>query len=452
MSDYVPTIDDLRTKLCFICREEETCDNPAEDPPRKWTHPCQCMLIAHEECLLEWIKTAQTKSTTTAAENALKCPQCGAKYQLESDLPFGMKVMNEALIKWNVSLGTMGKWFMVAIPVGMVAGVAIGTHFVLTQYGAYAFREFCGDELFNALLTTDSKKWPLASFINLPLIPIGLVSYRFNATYTLISAMTTLLEWPEIQRSRAHSLPQISWPPSPFTVGFVLLPLTRYLYAECLQRVTRLVLKTSPSRELNAAIEGAEVDRMLVVRFRHTQGPEGIPDEGGDDANQNPGNGGEASLRIYAAPLGRSIGGALLIPFIAKRMGTLLLRLSKYSELLRRFLAVRTPGVRPSSFLKARSVASRSFLGGGHTGKGSEVTWWDFLRALWGGGGAWAEFDSVWWRNTIGFGTFIIAKDAIHLLHLYLVKKEFETRRVKSRDFRDVDVSGLNLLPRRQPS
>ncbi|KAG7088761.1 hypothetical protein E1B28_012727 [Marasmius oreades] len=458
MSDYVPTIDDLRVKLCFICREEETYDKP-EDPPRNWTHPCQCTLIAHEECLLEWIKTAQTKSTTTAVENALKCPQCGARYQLESDLPFGMRLMNEALIKWNVSLGTIGKWLLTAVPVGLVAGVVVGTHFALTQYGAYAVKEFFGNELFEALLTSDPSKWPWTALINLPLIPLGLISYRFNSTYNIFPAISSLLDWPDFQIRHGQNSNNdlLPWPPSPFTVGFIALPLTRYLYRKCLERVTRWVLQTSPQRGLNAAIEGDDDDRLLVIRFRHAQGNDGEPGggdlRGAEDDNENPGNGGEASIRIYASPLGRRIGGALLIPFISKRMGNLLLRLSKYSELLRRFLAIRRPGRWPFSSLTMRSPASIGFSAGknifGQEREG-EVTWRLVLRALWGGGRAWAEFDPVWWRNTIGFGIFVVAKDVIHLLHLYLVKKEFESRRVKNRDFRGVDVSGLDLLHRRE--
>jgi hypothetical protein len=161
MSDYVPTIDDLRVKLCFICREEETFDSeylisskrflvksPTEpsNPPRKWTHPCSCTLLAHESCLLEWIQTAQTNPSSTAAANALKCPQCGSKYHLESDLSPGMRIINNVLTGWNKTLGRVGKVFIKMIPIGFGTGVLVGLHIVLTQYGAYAVKEFFGDE------------------------------------------------------------------------------------------------------------------------------------------------------------------------------------------------------------------------------------------------------------------------------------------------------------------
>ncbi|KAL0569467.1 hypothetical protein V5O48_012493 [Marasmius crinis-equi] len=454
MSDYVPTIDDLRVKLCFICREEETYDKP-ENPPRKWTHPCQCTLLAHEECLLEWIKTAQTKSSTTAAENALKCPQCGAKYHLESDLPPGMRIVNSALTAWNKSLGRLGKLFIALVPAGMVAGVAVGTHFVLTQYGAYAVKEFFGEEVYEAVLTSNPHNLPVSARINLPLIPIGLICYRFNTSYNLFPAISTLLEWPSLHRRNSSlstpSQSALAWPPSPFTVGFIAMPLIRYLYGICLQRVTRWVLGPSSSSlqrglrraagDTDVAVAGddGEEDRMLMIRIRNANGePAENNNAGGGEGNRD-----QTAITIYASPLGRKIGGALLIPLIARRMGNLLLKVSKHSELLRRFLGVRSAPA-PTSSWKPSSL----FSAGKSLVAPQPVTWKLVLRAIWGGGRAWAEFDPIWWRNTLGFGLFVVAKDALHLLHLYLVKKEVETRRVKNRDFRDVDVSGLEIIPR----
>lgn len=62
-----------------------------------WVHPCvitdlllsswcnltdekpqSCTLVAHQDCLLQWIKESQ--SQPSRRENALKCPQCNTKY------------------------------------------------------------------------------------------------------------------------------------------------------------------------------------------------------------------------------------------------------------------------------------------------------------------------------------------------------------------------------------
>lgn len=73
----------LQVKLCYICREEERYDSP-DVPAKAWTHPCNCTLVAHETCLLQWIQTSQGSPSKA---NALKCPQCGAAYEITSEKP-----------------------------------------------------------------------------------------------------------------------------------------------------------------------------------------------------------------------------------------------------------------------------------------------------------------------------------------------------------------------------
>jgi len=69
------------------------------------------------------------------------------------------------------------------------------------------------------------------------------------------------------------------------------------------------------------------------------------------------------------------------------------------------------------------------------------------LRAVWGDIRKLDECDPVWWRNSLGFGLFVVAKDFLQLLHLWLSQRELATRRVKSRDFSGVDPRELDLLP-----
>jgi len=125
----------LKVKLCYICREEEHADarkflsslathTHLSDPlaqeglPKAWTHPCNCTLIAHEQCLLTWIQTSQ--GTASRAPNALKCPQCGTQYEMESDEPPLLK----GLAGGNRLLQRMGRYFTVfgvAVAVGVVS-------------------------------------------------------------------------------------------------------------------------------------------------------------------------------------------------------------------------------------------------------------------------------------------------------------------------------------------
>ena len=93
----------------------------AEDPPRAWTHPCSCTLVAHESCLLEWITSAQQDSARV--KNALKCPQCGSKYELESDNPTSLRILNAL----NASISSFGKVGTVVGAAGLAASFSFST-------------------------------------------------------------------------------------------------------------------------------------------------------------------------------------------------------------------------------------------------------------------------------------------------------------------------------------
>lgn len=151
-----------------------------------WTHPCQCTLIAHgtprvlfalgykpqiftphtlpESCLLHWIQSSQENQTRV--EKAFKCPQCGVDYEIESDNPPALRLMN----RLNKLLTSTGKFATVVgmgttiFTFGTCASVCSGSvarAFTLTDcvientgiwlmcttYGAWAVREFLGQEM-----------------------------------------------------------------------------------------------------------------------------------------------------------------------------------------------------------------------------------------------------------------------------------------------------------------
>ncbi|KAF5383931.1 hypothetical protein D9757_007403 [Collybiopsis confluens] len=354
--------------------------------------------------------------------------------------------------------------------------------------------------VYDSFLSSDMSKWPWTAYINLPLIPIFLIASRFDSTgYGFLPVVSALLEWPNLYDPRLLSFATAPaslaattlYPPSPYTVGFILLPLARYVYNKALSRVTQWVLGSPvPS------VTGEDENALMVVRVRGGGGPiaenanaDGngnivnvngdVADEPLDDGDQ------EQTITIYASPLGRKLAGALLVPLIARYMGNFLLRLASKRGVLARYLRYvlaigpsSRPSINPSWWDKAKlgeeyptwrrpSAGSGSSdpivgvpsplsfgFGGGSLkwqidGNRRSVSWKDVLRAMWGGSRAWGEFDPVWWRNTIGFGLFVVAKDALNLLHLYLIKRERESRKIKSRDFAGVDVSDLELVPSR---
>jgi len=285
---WVPTINDLRVKLCYICREEERHDTP-EDPPRAWTHPCNCTLIAHESCLLKWIKSAQQNPDRAA--NALKCPQCGARYELESNNPLTLRLLDA----WNRGLSRVGKVVTVSC-VGIIAiSFGAGVYAICTSYGAHALQQFLGKEVFDTILTDDPSNWPWHAFLNLPLIPLSLIVSRTPLFTTVSPLIPLLFAWPTsvpvasaenvisarwagaegVARSLFPPGPALWWPPSP-TLVCALFPFVRTLYTNGLARLTHRVMHirempAPPVRRLVWALnDGGPGQGASVGEFRET--------------------------------------------------------------------------------------------------------------------------------------------------------------------------------------
>ncbi|KAF5354369.1 hypothetical protein D9758_010771 [Tetrapyrgos nigripes] len=208
----VPTIDDLRVKVCFICREEEentSTSSQGTSPSSIWTHPCKCTLIAHESCLLSWIKSAQTSSK----QDALKCPQCQTHYEFDTDLD-SISLSLPLPPGFNKSLGKatgktfhfIGKTFeqcnnLVGYGqkalVWMAPATVVGASFnwALIRYGLWAGKTFWGEVSFATLLPPQNQRSPWITYFNLSLIPLTLV-------FTQSLSSPLLLEWPNLQTPR----------------------------------------------------------------------------------------------------------------------------------------------------------------------------------------------------------------------------------------------------------
>ncbi|KAH9920890.1 uncharacterized protein BXZ73DRAFT_52026 [Epithele typhae] len=478
----VPDVNDLRVKLCFICREEELFDSednrrsyvpstadalPLEpdDPPRAWTHPCSCTLVAHESCLLNWIKAAQ--ADPDRSKNALKCPQCSTTYELESDNPRALRILNAA----NVALSQLGQVATVCAGVTLVASFGFTLYFVATSYGVFAVREFLGEEVYQALLGDDPAKWPLHAFINLPAIPLSLIlsRTRFFDSFPLIPLLTTWSTSPPVNAPGSPSIwgwarpagarapsPLFTWPPSPL-MSIILLPVVRHAYRRVYQRLTKYAMD-GPHDPTDHPIRRIIWDGLgpfnVLLRINNIPPPAPAPvaparpngeaagqaDGGGDD--NDAADAAARALRVTNSSIGRFVGGALLLPVVAGRMGALLLRLSRRSAWLRAFLAV---GVRAAA-PPARVQLFPSAPGAAPTMAQLSMGLAAGLHVMAGGTPTWNSCEPVWWRNTVGLGLFVVAKDCVRLFHLWLTKREMESRRIKNRNFTGVDIRELDLI------
>jgi len=92
-----------------------------EGPVQAWVHPCSCTLVAHEKCLLEWIQSAQGESPERA-RNALKCPQCRTRYEIETKKPMllnAFEAIDRVLLR-------AGKVFTLTSTVGIIGVMGSG--------------------------------------------------------------------------------------------------------------------------------------------------------------------------------------------------------------------------------------------------------------------------------------------------------------------------------------
>ncbi|KAJ3789582.1 hypothetical protein GGU10DRAFT_384087 [Lentinula aff. detonsa] len=424
-----PSINDLRVRECYICRQEERYDD-APEKRREWVHPCKCKLIAHQSCLMNSI----TRST-----NQAKCPQCGYEYQIQRNLTF---LTSSLLFRIGDTIfQAMGTSFLATSAVGLVTFTAVTVLAVGTGYGAIAVREYFGSGLSDLLLTDDPTNWHVGHHLLLCLTPLRLVSPFMNlGTFTPLFFI-----WPSIPpRSVREQLARESngvdgafptnpskkqpWPPGLKTFGFIVAG-TSIVYNRALARFSEWVLDMKQP-------EPRGLFRGLTFRreFRRQEGPDGaereavlqlqreVPEEPDTPfANLN----GVTQYPNISMILG------LLKPFIASGMGHLLYVGAQHSSNLRFVLGIRDPLIAPL-YTSPELVPELLF---------DNIWYWRYYteRVV-------EEMDPVWIRNSVGLGLFIIVKDCVHLFHLWLTKRELASRRLKNRDFSGVDLKGLDLI------
>jgi hypothetical protein len=288
--------------------------------------------------------------------------------------------------------------------------------------------------MYDLLLTEDPTNWPWHCYLNLPLIPLALIISRLPFNSNITPLVPLLLAWPTstpvrnnkrivlnrwgipapLQGEMFPLLP--SWPPPPVMLGFFIYPSVRIAYNRLFSQFSRWVLNSQPeatdtAQRMVLALE--DDDPFLRIRI-NANGEErnGQQARGAGAANNNPNPNGdddpvdpvapdaaaaaENTIRVSGTSLGRLIGGALIIPRISSVMGTLLYRLSKYSPLLRRFLAVRPPlppDIRPSltgTLIDEEAWSKMSPV------KRLGVAGLLGLSVAWRGTPVWAECDPVW--------------------------------------------------------
>ncbi|PWN35547.1 uncharacterized protein FA14DRAFT_145446 [Meira miltonrushii] len=463
----VATVNDVKNRNCWICSDGDADEAELGGPPKKWVHPCKCSLMAHEECLLTWIRTRRTRDP----KKPIQCPQCSEIYGIIEQKPGLLRLFESG-----------NKFLRDALPIA-TAGVAGGGILVAaTAYGCAAIRLWIGKDAAGRVL---GGKWPWHYYLDIPIIPLALIVSRFSFFHYPLTNIPTMVLWPIMMfhmpyltdyngyytslrrgmnrrrwdnasprsNSPYFASPGRTYPPSP-GLTILLVPWVRAAYIMLKYRVTKKVLAPFSRRTTTNANgrneSGRRQTRLIVIG-------EDAPVEGLDqdgtvnvDENGNPQEippGAEAietnDRTVYVSPqsLARLIIGALSGPVIANLMGKLLAKAASYSDFLRRFLGMETllsprygsrnPTRSTTSSATQSTPLGRLFSTGSIFPKSSDesfsthstasvvhevsdgMTW---FRAT----GTFDDLDPVWFRNAIGAGIFIMLKDIVQLRYRYL--------------------------------
>ena len=288
------------------------------EPPKRWIHPCKCTLIAHEDCLLEWIRISETNPDQKTA-SLRRCPQCKEKYTIISEYPFALRTLDRV----RLVAATGGQMILLCTFAAGCASACAGIYICLTGYGAHAVGKFIGQEMYELLIGNDPEKWPIAAFLTFPLVPLSLVLNRvsrfrgsislyqvlgfcpaihpqetfgasFASLFTDLKTMTRRLSQVKAPASASQILGDVwkdtlfSWPPSPalFGPGLTFVPM---FYRRLMARFQKYVLGDSQDE--------AEVDDspLLEININDDGDAEDVPQA---QPNQPPQNQGEDGARV----------------------------------------------------------------------------------------------------------------------------------------------------------
>ncbi|KAF9381613.1 hypothetical protein CPB97_007658 [Podila verticillata] len=274
---------------CYICFGTD------EDSEGRWVKPCQCTLISHEDCLLDWID----KNRQQFARKQVRCSVCNTVYRLAepSSLLLNIYSSFDSLVHAGIPYLTF---------LGLTCSVLITS----TTYGAYAVLTVCGTEEGERLLGSPNP-WGWRVWTGLPLIPVILIFSRTKLIDSFMPLIPLLIV--------GNDQLQVTFPPSP-ALTLSVMPWVRMAYNSLWsEMVGRL-----ETQWRNQQIAAAGVARLGM---NASIDPDTDPStaRGGAHPDQREGGGGDDEVSFFdRKDLGRTIVGALLMPAISSICGSFL--------------------------------------------------------------------------------------------------------------------------------
>lgn len=230
--------EEFDPRKCWICFNDETED---DETTSEWRSPCTCSLVAHEQCLLDWIADMEAPSSVRRAgrrATKIECPQCKAEIRIARP---------RSLIVDAVRVGEKLTGTLLLPGFALVTGTAL--YSTLSLVGTNTIYQVFGMEDAGRILAPlyDAPDMRIASPIlrmlmhlhdhwrldlGLPLIPTVLVASRTTFADSVLPFLPLIF----FVSSGSPDDVQLQWPPSA-AFSFAALPYVRGFYNAFYERV-----------------------------------------------------------------------------------------------------------------------------------------------------------------------------------------------------------------------
>jgi hypothetical protein len=232
--------EDDEPRKCWICFNDETED---DETTSEWRSPCTCSLVAHEQCLLDWIADMEApnnrrRAGTRAAK--IQCPQCKSDIKIARPRSYIVDAV-------RVGERLTGTLFLPGFAI--LTGTAL--YSTLTLAGTHTIYQIFGTQDALQILAPLYKKpdmritspvlrmlshlqqhWRLD--LGLPLIPTILLASRTTFADSVLPFLPLIFFVSSGQPG--DEMMQLQWPPSA-AFSFAALPYLRGFYNAFYERV-----------------------------------------------------------------------------------------------------------------------------------------------------------------------------------------------------------------------
>ncbi|EOA82393.1 hypothetical protein ACJQWK_04496 [Exserohilum turcicum] len=232
--------EDDEPRKCWICFNDETED---DETSSEWRNPCACSLVAHEQCLLDWIADMEAPNSRRRAGTSagkILCPQCKSEIKVQRprsyvvDAVRGVERLAGTLLLPGFALVT-GTVLYSTLSLSGTATIyqIFGTEDALQILGPlYQPPDRRVNSVMMQWLEHLRRHWRLD--LGLPLIPTVLVASRTTFADSFLPFLPLIFFVSSGQPG--DELMQLQWPPSA-AFSFAALPYIRGVYNAYYERV-----------------------------------------------------------------------------------------------------------------------------------------------------------------------------------------------------------------------